>query len=381
MKKIGHETLFLRTSEMNPRNGESTFARLSDGRICLLFTEYYGAEGDDHDIARLSACYSADEGETWTKPQVMIEKDEKAQNIMSPSLFNLPDGRLGLIYLRKDVIANGNVTCMPVFCFSSDDGRTWSETIPCTDELGYYCVINDGCTVDSRGRIWVPMSYHGESDDSFRRTGIHYSKYKSGVVQFTVSDDQGKTWQKLPPVIESPFDDDVGFAEPGIWEYPDGGLWMYCRTNYGFQYQSFSYDRGQSWTAPQPNFMFTAPDSPMRVKKVGGLTVAVYNPRSYVCVGKDRQTMIGVRRTPILCAVSTDGGKSFDATAKTFVKQEFRDFGDNCYMLEDDENDSYCYPAVIEVKDGFLVTYYHSGGTDIRLNCTKVTKVEYSEIG
>ena len=45
MRKIGRETLFLRTSENNPRNGESAFARLKDGRICLLFTEYYGSEG------------------------------------------------------------------------------------------------------------------------------------------------------------------------------------------------------------------------------------------------------------------------------------------------------------------------------------------------
>ena len=110
MKKIGRETLFLRTSENNPRNGESAFARLKDGRICLLFTEYYGSEGDDHDIARLSACYSSDEGETWTAPEIMINKKDTDQNIMSPSLFRMPNGELGVVYLRKEVIENGNVT-------------------------------------------------------------------------------------------------------------------------------------------------------------------------------------------------------------------------------------------------------------------------------
>ena len=97
-------------------------------------------------------------------------------------------------------------------------------------------------------------------------------------------------------------------------------------------------------------------------------------------MGANRETMSGIRRTPILCAVSRDGGRSFDGSGKTFVDREFRYFAENCYMLEDDESDSYCYPAIIGVKDGFLVTYYHSGGTDVRLNCTKVVKVKYEEI-
>jgi len=380
MKKIGRETLFITTSKFNPRNGEAAFVRLSDGRICHAFTEYYSEEWDDHGTARISACYSSDEGETWTTPEILLEKDEKAQNYMSPCLFRMSNGELGFEYLRKEVIEDGTVTCMPWFRSSSDEGKTWSKAVPCTDEVGYYCAINDGCMVDSLGRIWVPLAFHGASHDSFGRSGFSYTKFKSGDVQFAVSDDCGKTWTKLPYTIESPFDDNVGFAEPGIHEYEDGTLWTYCRTNYGFQYQSFSQNRGESWTPAEPNFLFMSPDAPMRVKRVENMTLAVFNPRSFCHVGQNRETMSGIRRTPILCAVSYDGGKSFDGTAKTFVDKEFRVFEENCYMLEDDESDSYCYPAVIGVRDGFLVSYYHSNGTDRRLNCTKVVKVEFSEI-
>ena len=35
--------------------------------------------------------------------KVLIEKDEKAQNIMSVSLLRLPNGNLGAIYLRKEI--------------------------------------------------------------------------------------------------------------------------------------------------------------------------------------------------------------------------------------------------------------------------------------
>jgi hypothetical protein len=41
---------------------------------------------------------------------------------------------------------------------------------------------------------------------------------------------------------------------------------------------------------------------------------------------------------------------------------------------------SYCYPAIMEVNDGFLVAYYHSDNTDACLNATKITKVSLDEL-
>ncbi|MBQ7312776.1 MAG: exo-alpha-sialidase, partial [Clostridia bacterium] len=64
MKLVGHEVLFLKTSENNPRNGESTFTRLADGRILFAYTEYYSTCGEDHGTARICCCVSADEGDT-----------------------------------------------------------------------------------------------------------------------------------------------------------------------------------------------------------------------------------------------------------------------------------------------------------------------------
>ena len=54
--------------------------------------------------------------------------------------------------------------------------------------------------------------------------------------------------------------------------------------------------------------------------------------------------------------------------------------GTNCYLLEDDTTNSYCYPTIIEVDDGFLVAYYHSNGTNMCLNSTKITKVRFEEL-
>ena len=380
MKKIGHSTLFLPTGKNNPRNGESTFVRLSDEKILLAFTQYISEDWEDHAAARICGCFSSDEGETWTAPTVLIEKEPSAQNIMSPSLFRMKNGQLGLVYLRKDVNAEGYVTCMPVFSASEDDGAAWSRPVYCTAESGYYCVINDGCTVDRSGRIWVPMSYHGICYDAFGHTGIRPGKYKNSVIRFACSDDNGRTWNTLPAVIESPFADTIGFAEPGIYEHEDGRLWTYCRSAYGLQYQSFSEDRGITWTPAVPNFHFTSPDAPMRVKRTGDITVAVFNPKAFSCVQTATEVWNSPKRTPLVCAVSFDDGRSFDTAGKTLANGQLLDFAANCFLLEDDETNSYCYPAVIGVKDGFLVSYYHSNGTPICLNSSRVVKVFFNEI-
>lgn len=162
MKKIGKQVLMLETGEENPRNGEGTFIRLKNGVIMHAYTDYYGKEWCDDAIARISACYSSDEGESWSAPSVLIEKAPDDKNIMSPSLFRMPNGEIGIVYLRKSEIAPGQIICMPVFSYSKDEGKSWSSPVLCCDESGYNCAIN----VDHRGQGWIPcslLSQHGLS--------------------------------------------------------------------------------------------------------------------------------------------------------------------------------------------------------------------------
>lgn len=379
MKKIGKEVLFLATGEGNPRNGEGTFARLRDGRIIYAYTEYYGDGWADHAIARISACYSSDEGESWTAPSVLIEKDERAQNIMSPTLLRLANGDLGMVYLRKEVMPDTGVTCMPVFVSSADGGKTWSERVDCGVSEGYYCVINDGVVVLRNGRILIPASYYGIRYDAFHTCTLDLGPRKGGVVYVAYSDDNGKTWDVLSKPIRSPYEDRVGLAEPGIYEYENGELWLYCRTAYGHQYQSFSKDNGVNWSIPAPNFCFTSPDSPMRVKKADKYTVSVFNPFGYNCINTNSEAWGSPKRTPLLLAVSEDDGRSFDTTGKTPANGVMKGFMEKLYYIEDSFDDSYCYPAIIGVDGGFLVAYYHSNGTSVCLNSAKIVKVLYEE--
>lgn len=369
MKKIGKEVLFLSTSKENPRNGEGCFIKAKDGRIMFVFTQYYGDSWDDHATARVAAIYSTDQGETWTAPEVLVEKGENDLNLMSISLLRMANGDLGLMYLRK-FMKDEKLLCMPFLIRSSDEGKTFSAPVSVVTEDGYYVVNNDRIARLKNGRILIPVSRHGDTG-----IGLH-----PGYFFASYSDDDGRTWHMSKDEVRSPYPDNTQLQEPGLFELPDGRLWMYCRTAYGYQYQSFSTDGGDTWGPVMPCFRFSSPDSPMLVKQVGNYTVAVYNPLSYHCLRQDREVWGSPKRTPYVCAVSTDGGLSFVDMTQTFRDGGFDDFIRNCYLLEDDTTNSYSYPTIIEVDDGFLVAYYHSNGTSVCLNSTKITKVRFKEL-
>ena len=129
LKKIGREVLFLHTADNNPRRGEGTFLRLKNGNIIFAYTHFYGNNWEDKCSADLYAIYASDEGETWSMPSPLIERDEGAENIMCPSLFRTPDGDIGLLYLRK-----AGKACVPYYTYSSDEGKTFSPIQRCIDE-------------------------------------------------------------------------------------------------------------------------------------------------------------------------------------------------------------------------------------------------------
>lgn len=376
MKNIGCTVCALPTREGNPRNGEGSFIRLSDGKIMYIYTKYLGTDWHDHCIAALYAMYSEDEGYTWTAPTVLLEKDEKAENIMSVSLFRMKNDQLGMVYLRKELMSDGGIACMPVFRSSADEGKTWSDLVACGVPDGYYCVINDGVIVQKSGRILMPMSYHGLRADAV----IEGSKHKQADIRFAYSDDNGATWEMLDAVISTPFDDNLGFAEPGVYEHEDGELWCWFRTAYGFQYESRSTDGGKTWSNPVPNFHFSSPDTPMNVKRVGKYAIAVFNPVPLSCVSQHRERWGSGKRTPLICAISQEDAVDFKNTNATLAYRNMDTYFAHCFALETDPCNSFCYPAICPTEDGFLVAYYNSDNDVVCLKAGTIRKILYSEI-
>ena len=371
MKKIGTQVTMITTDEKNPRNGEGSFIRLKDGRIMYAFTQYCSEDWTDHASARIVAIYSSDEGRTFGEQSVLIEKREEQMNIMSVSLLRLANGDLGIFYLEKS-LRGGDIICDPIFRRSSDEGKTFGEEIRPVVNKGYNGLVNDRVTRLSSGRIIIAVGVKPPlplGDEALR-----------GTVGAFYSDDDGESWVQPSEIVTSPYDDNNRLYEPGIIELPDGRLWLYMRTAYGCQYQSFSSDGGKSWSTPVPNWRFTTPDSPMLIKHVGDVTVAIFNPVSFSCVNDRREVWGSPKRTPFVLSVSRDGGLSLSDMSYTWRDGGYDDFVKNTYLLEDDPSNSYCYPAVIEVEGGFLVAYYHSNGSDVCLNATKIIRVGYDEI-
>lgn len=370
MKKIGRLVKTIETTAENPRKGEGSFIRLGDGAIMLAFSRF-GGEGGDHDYSRLVCILSHDEGETWSGERELFDDDLDCRNNMAAALVRLPDGELGLCYLRKSTMPDGTIACMPVFRHSGDEGRTWSDYVMCTERPGYYCGTNAASIVTRAGRLITPVSDAGAP--------VHRYNLAPGVVRFLCSDDSGRNWQEAMSPIESPYGDSGGLQEPGLLELPDGTLFCHMRTVYGFQYQSVSTDGGRTWSAPEPALLFPSPDSPMRISDLGERVLAVFNPTTHDLVGGALTPWGSPWRSPLVLAVSDDG-RSFVRRARDFTFGALREFEKSCRLLEDDLSDSYCYPAMIGTADGYLITYYCDGGSGRVLNNSRIVKVSRAEL-
>ncbi|MBQ2774307.1 MAG: exo-alpha-sialidase [Clostridia bacterium] len=355
MKKIGRQVLFIGTTQDNPRNGEGAFIRLQDGAIMFGYTEFLGDDWDDDANAQISAVFSKDEGESWGDKRVLFEKPQNSKNIMCLSFLRMNNGDIGAFYIVK----NADGTDKIVLTRSADEGKSWSEPLSCMDCLSvqdYYVLNNDRVVKLKSGRIIFAAARH--------TVFTEHKDFMPGEICFFISNDDGVTWQKTQTEFSCPFKSNPdGYEEPGIYEFPDGRLWCYIRTSLGFQYETFSTDGGMSWTTPEPNLFFSSACSPMLVRDCDRYTVAVFNPIPEHILRKDSEPW---GRTPYTIAISTDGGATFEK--------------ENLFYLEDDPDNGYCYPAIIECKGGFLVAYYHSNNTDVCLNSTKIVKVMYDEI-
>ena len=347
------ETGFIAAENGVSRAGEGAFARLKDGRIMLAYTEYYTANSEDNGPANIAAVYSRDNGESWGEHRILLEKGADDYNIMSVSFLTAGE-ELIIFYLKKYPV-NGKVVCIPVLRRSCDDGESWSEEQRVGKRDLYYVVNNDRVIRLKSGRIIVPASII----DPFK------ARPKNGAALcFITSDDNGYTWTEKKQELSLPFDNRMGLEEPGLYEHNDGSLWCYIRTHLGCQYSSFSYDAGESWSAPEPMPFFSSPSSPMLVKKVCNATVAIFNP----IPGYTSRPQELWGRTPYLLAISkTD---AYPHNGEGFAVS---------YMLENDRSNNYCYPAILDNGTDFLIAYYHSNGTGYPLNSLKTVKVYIAE--
>jgi sialidase-1 len=334
--------LRLEPGEGNPRNSEGDFIQLKDGRIVFIYTKFTSGSGD-HASAHLVSRVSVDKGKTWSKEDVEEIANEGTMNVMSVSLLWLADGSIALFYLRKNAVND----CIPYMRISSDETKSWSEPVRCIDTTGYFVLNNDRVRQLKNGRIILPVALHASSG-----TGI----VSNAKIMCYFSDDNGKTWQRSNQVSNQ---DDVTLQEPGICELNDGHLLLYCRTNAGVQYFSWSDDLGKNWAPIEPGNI-KSPLSPASIKRIPKTSdlLLVWNNSAIDEKGRGK-------RTPFNLAISKDEGK-------TWIKTK---------TIENDPDGWYCYTA-IDFVDDFVLLGHCAGNRKIHngLETTQITRLSLNWI-
>lgn len=334
-KGAGKEiSLRLEPKEGNPRNSEGDFIQLNDGRILFVYTHFTGGTGD-HATAYLAGRFSDDKGKSWTKEDISILSNEGGMNVMSVSLLRLNNGKIALFYLRK----NSETDCIPFMRISSDEAKSWSDPVRCIDTEGYHVVNNDRFIQLQGGRIIFPSSLH------------EAPTWANGKIVCHFSDDDGATWNSSRQV-DNP--NDIVLQEPGIVELKNGKMMLFCRTNSGVQYFSYSTDKGNSWSPVEPGNI-KSPLSPASIERIPdtGDLLLIWNNNFEK--GRD-----GGKRTPYSLAISKDEGKTWDKI-KT---------------IESDPEGWYCYTA-IEFVGSHVLLGHCAGDTRINngLSTTHITRM------
>ncbi|HYF01298.1 MAG TPA: sialidase family protein [Planctomycetota bacterium] len=327
----------------NPRNSEGDFIPLRDGRLLFVYTRFTGESGSDHAPAHLASRVSSDGGRTWSERDEVVVPREGDMNVMSVSLLRLSkSGDIALVYLRKDSLQK----CVALMRRSADDGRTWSEPVPCMPgQEGYFVVNNDRLVQLSSGRLVLPAS---------RRSGDD-QKPAPGRARCFLSDDEGRTWRSGTTELPAPEKSRSGLQEPLVVELGDGRLLMLCRTDRGRQYRSFSADGGDTWSAAEPSELVSplSPASLERIPSTGDLLL-VWNDHAGIDDARRG------KRTPLCTAVSKDDGRTW-----TSVK-----------VLEQDPEGWYCYTAIEFVGRRVLLAYCAGDPKVGRLNRTQITSFD-----
>jgi sialidase-1 len=297
---------------------------LKDGRLLLVYTQWYDGTGSDHDPARLVAIHSDDEGASWSEPRVIQENVGK-MNVMSASLVRTADDKILLTYIRIDTNRLANLWAKE----STDEGKTWSSPRAISHgRAGVIYTVNSAAIRLRSGRV-VLAAYGSPSSWQKDEHYLAYSYY---------SDDEGVTWTKSANHVDCPL---RGAMEPEIEQLADGRILMMIRTQTTKLYQAHSDDQGKTWSPATPTTV-THPEAPVQLQRIPGSSDLLLLWNNAVVPGADHQ---GPRR-PLTMAVSRDNGRTWE----------------NLRNIEHSQSGSYSYATMAFLRNNIHLAYYGPGG-------------------
>ena len=337
---------------------------LPDGRLIAVFIRHKGpglpAAKDFQDVR---ARYSDNNGESWSKEEVLFRLPKEAggfgyfvglvDNDGEIHLYMLNDRATGRILPLPEGLVSKPVTIdspLDIWHVRSREKRTKWET---PKEI-YHGRAGDLQSVIQlkNGRIILPFSYltnrnwanRGTGPDIFTYTG----RFNCGALY---SDDGGSTWIESPDILKTPTPNlsAYGPVEPVVVELNDGTIWMLLRTQMGRFYESFS-ENGSVWSSPKPNSILSS-DSPAGFVRLtnGQLLMFVNSCQRFPYANGGRHVLHA--------AVSEDEGKTWKGY-REILRDPQQEFGP---PPNGDNGVSYPYPTL--TKDGKIVFSLWVDGT------------------
>ncbi len=200
--------------------------------------------GGDSPKAFFVLATSDDDGETWSKPRVVVDSHSenlpRDRSILVGNLWTDPLGRLWLIFDQSMDMFDGRAGVWASVCENPDaDEPRWSEP-----RRIWHGVTLNKPTVLSTGEWMLPISLDQRGGfGPFKGCFTELDPLRGANV--FVSTDEGDTWERRGMAVFPNPD----WHEHMIVERKDGSLWMLARTGKGIM-ESTSTDGGRSWSEP-----------------------------------------------------------------------------------------------------------------------------------
>jgi alpha-L-rhamnosidase len=303
---IKNEFIFERASF--PESHAATIAETPTGLIAAWFG---GTKEGNKDVCIWTSHLVNDK---WTEPKKVADgvmNDSNRYACYNPVLYQIPNGELLLFYKIGPNVAGWTGWMMR----SKDNGKTWSsrEALP-TGFLGP--IKNKPVLID--GKLVCPSS----------------TERNGWKVHFETTTDLGKTWTKSDSINDGKI---MSAIQPSILFHADGKLQVLCRSKNRTLNESWSADRGKTWSPMKASALPNNNSGTDAVTLKDGRQLLVYNhvkPAPELPNGKGP-------RTPLNVAISKDG-INWEAAL----------------VLEDSPISQYSYPSIIQTADGMVHIVY-----------------------
>jgi sialidase-1 len=225
------------TKEERQWQGIPAIERAPNGRLWSSFFSGGPKEPDSENYILLTT--SQDDGVTWSRPEIMV-KAPGPTRAYDPGLWHDPSGKLWFIYnLTNPVTHEFSIWAMTT-TESEKPKPAWSKPFQIDLPAPYLVHLNKP-TVLSTGEWLMPVTWAEAAPDGW----FAHNNQLQGVA---LSSDSGKNWSFHGGVKSPPW-----ALENMVVELRDGRIWMLTRTGGGVLWQSFSTDRGRTWSEGEPS--------------------------------------------------------------------------------------------------------------------------------